>query len=163
MKVIYQGISEARQKEIIERRVAGMDPPEKPAQELYYHISDRDGAVMQQKKLARTAEWMAEQKAEVEKEVAGLHDLKELQGLKFPRGEEVEIPDTHNLVGFIGMGPDGIRKTLPGKIHALIEAGDFVRVTDEGTETKEPTPLAAEAKKEAQEARKRGRPRGVVV
>ena len=124
MKVIYQGVSEETQAKVLAAHMASIDPPEKTAQEPYYHIQDRDGAMTVEKKKKRTAEWMAEREVERKAELADLDKLKILDGIRFPKGETVEIPDDHKLVtNHIIL--DGIKKQVQGRMFVLLEAGLF--------------------------------------
>ena len=161
MKVIYQGIPADKHEGIIATQMRDIDPPEKTAQESYYHIASRDDAIMQQVKIKRTADWKAEREAEFRKTLAEHDACHEVLGMKFPKGETVEIPEKHALMIRIEDTRDGKKQVL-GKIFDLIERGMFVEVKDEVANKPEPAQndvLPQSQAIDAQEApKRRGRP-----
>jgi len=154
MKVIYQGITKEAQEKQLDQHMASIDPPEKAAQELYYHIDNRDNAMQAREKDKRTAKWMADQKVVKIKELEDHDAAMHLRGFVFKKGEVVDVPDESDLItAFLVV--DGVKKKVRGKMFALIEQGEF----KQAEEDKEAEELPTTAEVEAETPHKRGRPK----
>ena len=152
MKVIYQGISKEAQEKALAAHMATLDPPEKPAQEMFYHVDNRDGALLVKEKEKRTAKWMDERKAEKIKELEAADASMHLRKIVFKKGEVVDIPDDNDLVTSV-VTIDGQRVKVRGKMFALVEQGSF----KQAEEDKDAEALPTEA--EVSAPRKPGRPK----
>ena len=126
MKVIYQGVSKEHREKVLKAFEAQLDPPESPAQGIQYHPEQNDHPLVVQRKMEATAKWKSERVAEHVAHLDSLDKEKVVEGLVFPKGVVVDVPEDHraNVIPL----PDGSPKD--GPLHGHIKAKVFTVVED---------------------------------
>jgi hypothetical protein len=142
MKVIYQGLSEAQRKRALDGMVSKLDPT--GAKDGYlYKIEKEDHPITVQQKMASIKKWKDERISEHTAHLDDLDAHRMVEGIDFPKGKTVDVPDEHpaNRTEM----PSG--DTVDGPIHGYIKSKMFKVVDDDGAEVQQkPAPAKAEQK-----------------
>ena len=129
MKVIYQGVSEKQRKRILDGLIATINPAG-CADGYLYQIEKEDHPIVVQRKMESIKKWKDERVAERTAEIDELDAHKVIEGIDFPKGKVVDVPESHTALRMTNFSGDEV----DGPLHGHIKNKCFVVVDDAGEE-----------------------------
>ena len=137
MKVVYQGMSEAGRKRNMDAFVARLDPTGIANGGDQYLIEKNDHPIIVQRKMEATKTWKDERIAEHAAELNAIDAEKVIEGLSFPKGKIVDVPEEHRANRMVNPNGD----LVDGPLHGHIKAKIF-KIVDEAGEEVQQKPAA---------------------
>ena len=130
MKVVYQGISKEQRKRILDGHAQSINPCG-AADGYLYTVEQNDHPMVVQRKNEATKAWKDARIAERSAEIDELDSHKLVEGIDFPKGKAIDVPEDHPALKTVNFNGDVVDGPLCGYIKArwfkvLDDAGEEI-------------------------------------